>query len=72
MSDLGTNRINWSVNSMTVYIVYRINIESKDKIIQSIYSTEVEALRECNYWNSQTTAYIYYVEQQEVLKLFEV
>ena len=72
MSALGTNRINWSVNSMTVYIVYRINIESKDKIIQSIYSTEVEALRECNYWNSQTTAYIYYVEQQEVLKLFEV
>jgi hypothetical protein len=56
----------------TVYIVYRINIEFKDKIIQSLYSNEIEALRECNYWNSQTTSFIYYVEQQEVLELFEV
>jgi hypothetical protein len=55
-----------------VYVVYRINIESKDKAIQFLYSNEIEALRECNYWNSQTTAYIYYVEEQEVLDIFEI
>lgn len=58
---------------MEVYIVYRMGRSTNsDKAVWNIYDSELEALRECNYWNSDNGTYFFYSEQKDVLKVFEI
>ena len=58
---------------MAVYIVYRVKRDDNNfKDIWNIYDNELEALRECNCWNSDKGVYFFYTNAKDVLKVFEV
>jgi hypothetical protein len=57
---------------MTVWIVYRVrNDDTTDNQLWSVYDNEMEALRECNCWNSDKGLYTFYCKGKDVLKVFE-
>ena len=58
---------------MEVYIVYRVNRHEKSYPENwAIYDNELEALRECNHWNSDKGVYYFYTIPKDVLTTFEI
>mgnify|MGYP003352775846 CR=1 FL=1 len=58
---------------MEVFVVYCIARDRGENVtLWSLYDNEIEALRECNYYNSANGLYFYFTIPKQVLKVFEV
>lgn len=58
---------------MKVYIIYRTKRDnSMSPDLWEIYDNEIEALRECNFWNAEKGVYSFFCASKEVKNLFEI
>lgn len=58
-----------------VHIVYAVSNydNTSSTTILNAYSNETEALKECNYWNSQLSkGVVYYTKPIHVMNIFEI